>query len=326
MKAAVHARYGPPEVVRLVDVPKPIPSEDELLVKVHATTVNRTDSHYRAAKPFPMRFLSGLTKPRVAILGTEFAGEIETVGGAVTSFAVGDRVFGYCEGRFGAHAEYVVVPSSGRVAAIPPALSFEEAAPGTEGSHYALASINRARVTRDQDVLVYGASGAIGSAAVQLLKARGARVTAVCATRQVELAHSLGADRVVDYTRENFASGGQRYDLILDAWGGLSYFRCTRLFKPTGIYISSGGGPLGLNLFLTLASPLFRRGRLVFAYPTIDQSTVRYLADLLATGQFRPVIDRTYPFEQIVEAYHYVETGQKVGNVVVQVVSPNDGE
>jgi len=326
MKAAVHTRYGPPEVVNFAEVPKPIPSEDELLVKIYATTVNRTDSHYRSGKPFPMRLVSGLTKPRAAVLGTEYAGQVEAVGAAVTSFGVGDRVFGYCEGPFGAHAEYLVVPSSGRVAAIPTALTFEEAAPGTEGSHYALASINRARITRGQHVLVYGASGAIGSAAVQLLKARGAHVTAVCATKHVELVRELGADRVIDYTAENFAAGDERYDLVYDAFGGLSYFRCTRLFKPSGIYMSSGAGPLGLNLFLTLAAPLFRRGRLVFAYPKIDQSTVRYLAELLATGQFRPVIDRTYPFDQIVEAYHYVETGQKVGNVVVRVASPDGSE
>ena len=191
MKAAVHIRYGPPEVVRIIDVNKPVPTGNQVLIRVHATTVNRTDCHYRAAKPFVMRFLSGLTKPKATILGTEFAGEVAALGPEASSFQVGDRVFGYNEGPFGAHAEFMVMPESGLVAAMPANLAYDEAAPGTEGSHYALAHIQRAKITSGQVVLVYGATGAIGSAAVQLLKSYGVRVTAVCGAAHVALAHGL---------------------------------------------------------------------------------------------------------------------------------------
>jgi NADPH:quinone reductase-like Zn-dependent oxidoreductase len=190
----------------------PVPEHDELLVKVHATTVNRTDCGVRAGKPFIVRFFSGLTRPTRTILGNEFAGVVEAVGSAVTSFAVGDRVFGYCEGRFGAHAEYLTVPEDGSVAAMPSNASFVEAAPGTEGSHYALSYMRKARIGTGDDVLVYGATGAIGSAAVQLLKQLGASVTAVCATDYIGLVDGLGADRVVDYTAEDFTADEQRYD------------------------------------------------------------------------------------------------------------------
>jgi NADPH:quinone reductase-like Zn-dependent oxidoreductase len=189
MRAAVHTRYGPPEVVRISEVEKPTPKDKELLVKVHATTVNQTDSHYRAAKPFFMRFLSGLVRPRATVLGTEFAGEVEAVGSAVTSFKADDRVFGYNEGPFsahpfGAHAEYILIPESGLLATMPANLTYEEAAPSTEGSHYALSHLKSANIRSGQAVIVYGATGAIRSAAVQLLKILGASVTAVCATER----------------------------------------------------------------------------------------------------------------------------------------------
>jgi len=321
MKAAVQGRYGPPEVVRITEVPTPVPTENQLLVKVHATTVNRTDGHIRSGRPLVMRLLYGLTKPRVTILGNEFAGEVAAVGDAVAAFNVGDRVFGYCEGPFGAHAEYLVVPADGCVATIPRGLSYEEAAPGTEGSHYALSMLAKAAVHEGQDVLVYGATGAIGSAAVQLLKSMGVTVTAVCATAHVDLVRGLGADRVVDYTADDFTKDPQRFDLILDAWGELSYFRCTHLFKPSGIYMSTGPGPGWVNAVLPLATPLLRRNRVVFGLPKIDQSTVCYLAGLLESGQFRPVIDRHIPLDQIADAYRYVEAGQKVGNVVINVTT-----
>jgi NADPH:quinone reductase-like Zn-dependent oxidoreductase len=195
MKAAVHTRYGPPEVVQISEVTKPVAKDNELLVKVHATTVNRTDCGFRSGKPFFSRFFTGLVKPRGTVLGNEFAGEVEAVGNGVTSFTVGDRVFGFIglSGPFGAHAEYVTVPADGPLATIPANLSYEEAAPRTEGSHYALSNIRKAKIGGGQDVLVYGATGAIGSAAVQLLKTLGAGVTAVCATANVDLVRGSGA-------------------------------------------------------------------------------------------------------------------------------------
>lgn len=317
MKAAVNTRYGPPEVVHVVDVDKPLPADDELLVKVHATTVNRTDCGYRAATPPILRPVSGLTRPKRTILGNEFAGVVEAAGGSVTAFAVGDRVFGYCEGRFGAHAEYLTVPAHSSVAAMAANASFVDAAAGTEGSHYALACIRKAKVGAGDDVLVYGATGAIGSAAVQLLKHHGAHVTAVCATDHLGLVEALGADRVIDYTRQDFTADEQRYDLVIDAVGKRSFRECKRLLKPRGIYCSSDLGPLSQNPVLALITPLQRGKRVLFAIPTHDQEMIRYLGGLIESGAFKPLIDRHYPLDDIVEAYRYVETGQKVGNVVI---------
>ena len=209
MKAAVHTRYGPPDVVRIPEVDKPAAKDNEVLVKVHATTVNRTDCGLRAAKPFINRFFTGLSRPRVTVLGNEFAGAVEAVGRGVTSFEVGDRVFGYNGTRFGAHAEYLAIPEDGSLATMPANLTYEEAAASTEGSHYALSLIRKAKIRSGQDVLVNGATGAIGSAAVQLLKNLGANVTAVCGTEHVELVRGLGADRVIDYTAEDFTKDDQ---------------------------------------------------------------------------------------------------------------------
>jgi NADPH:quinone reductase-like Zn-dependent oxidoreductase len=320
MKAAVHASYGPPDVVRISEVEKPTPKDNELLVRVHATTVNRTDCGLRAAKPFVARFFTGLVRPRITVLGNEFAGAVEAVGGGVTSFEVGDLVFGFNGTSFGAHAEFMTMPQGGLVATMPATLTYEEAAPGTEGSHYALSLIRRARIHKGQDVLVNGGTGAIGSAAVQLLKHLGASVTAVCRTEHLELVRGLGADRVVDYTAEDFTKDEQTYDVVVDAVGKSSFGRCRRLLKPRGIYLSTDLGPLSQNPILALVTPLFGGKRVMFPIPREDQGVVRHLKELIESGEFRPLIDRRYPLDQIVEAYRYVETGQKVGNVVITVV------
>jgi NADPH:quinone reductase-like Zn-dependent oxidoreductase len=320
MKAAVRTSYGPPEVVRVAEVEKPAAGAGEVLVKVHATTVNRTDCGLRAAKPFFVRLFTGLTRPRVTVLGTEFAGEVEAVGAGVTSFEAGDRVFGFEGTRFGAHAEYLTVPETGLLATIPADLSYEQAAPGSEGSQYALSLIRSAKVRRGQDVLVNGATGAIGSAAVQLLKHLGANVTAVCGSEHVELVKGLGADRVVDYTAEDFTRDEQTYDVVVDAVGKSSFGRCRRLLRPRGIYLSTDLGPLSQNPLLALLTPLFGRRKAMFPIPRrADRELAEDLRGLLESGAFRPLIDRRYPLDQIVEAYRYVETGRKVGNVVVVV-------
>jgi NADPH:quinone reductase-like Zn-dependent oxidoreductase len=323
MKAAVHTRYGPPDVVRISEVDKPTAKDNEVLVKVHATTVNRTDSGLRAAKPFINRFFTGLRRPRVTILGNEFAGAVEAVGRGVRSFEVGDRVFGYNGTRFGAHAEYLAMPQDGSLATIPADLTYEEAAASTEGSHYALSLIRKAKLRRGQDVLVYGATGAIGSAAVQLLKHLGANVTAVCASEHLELVRGLGADRVIDYTAGDFTKDEQRYDVVLDAVGKSSFGRCRRLLKPGGIYLSSDLGPLSQNPILALITPLFGGKRVRFPIPRDNQEMVRYFKGLIESGAFRPLIDRRYRLEEIVEAYRYVESGQKIGNVVISVAPSN---
>jgi len=319
MKAAVHTRYGPPDVVRILEVDKPAAKDNEVLVKVHATTVNRTDSGLRAAKPFINRFFTGLRRPRVTVLGNEFAGQVEATGRGVRSFAVGDRVFGYNGTRFGAHAEYLAMPEDGSLATMPAKVTYEEAAPSTEGSHYALSLIRKAKIRSGQDVLVNGATGAIGSAAVQLLKGLGAEVTAVCGTEHVELVRGLGADRVIDCTAEDFTRDTQTYDVVLDAVGKSSFGRCKRLLKPGGIYLSSDLGPLSQNPILALITPLLRGKKVMFPIPRDNQEMVRYFRELLESGEFKPLIDRRYRLDEIVEAYRYVETGQKVGNVVISV-------
>jgi NADPH:quinone reductase-like Zn-dependent oxidoreductase len=319
MKAAVCTRYGPPEVVVISEVEKPATGDNGLLVKVHATTVNRTDCAYRAGKPFFMRFLTGLARPRSTVLGTEFAGVIEAIGSGVTSFGVGDKVFGYNEGPFGAHAEYLSVSEDGSVTTMPGNVTYQQAAPSTEGAHYALAHIRAAKIRSGQNILVYGATGGIGSAAVQLLKDLDANVTAVCDTDHMELVKGLGADRVIDYTAEDFTKDEQRYDVILDSVGKSSFSQCKRLLKQDGIYISSELGPLAQNPFRALIGALHGGKKIMFPIPKHDQLMMGHFRKLIESGEFRPVIDRTYPLDQIVEAYRYVEAGQKTGNVVISL-------
>ena len=319
MMAAVRTGYGPPEVVRIVEVDKPALKDNQVLVKVHATTVNRTDCGFRAGRPFFIRALTGLPQPKVTVLGTEFAGEVEAVGDSVTSFAVGDRVFGFKGLPFGAHAQYLVIPGDGFLATMPAQLSFEEAAPSTEGSHYALSFIRKAKVSSGQDVLVNGATGAIGSAAVQLLKHLGAKVTATCGSEHLKLVKGLGADRVIDYTAQDFTRDTQRYDVVLDAVGKSSFLRCRRLLKPRGVYLSSEFGPLAQNLVLALVAPLLGGRKVLLNIARDDPQVASYLREVLESGAFRPLVDRRYQLEEIVEAYRYVETGRKIGNVVISV-------
>ena len=258
------------------------------------------------------------------MLGNEFAGEVEAVGRGVTSFTVGDRVFGFEGSRFGAHAEYLAVPEDGFLATVPAALTYEEVAPSTEGSLYAQTLIGSAKVRRGYDVLVNGATGAISSAAVQLLHGLGARVTAVCHGDHADLVRGLGAHRVIDYTAQDFITDDQTYDVVLDAVGKSSFGRCRRLLRPKGLYLSTDLGPLSQNLALPLVTPLLGGRRVRFPIPrTPDRERVRQFQELLASGAFRPLVDRTYPLDEIVEAYRYVETGQKLGSVVISVRPPD---
>jgi len=309
-------------------VETPEAGENELLVKVEATTVNRTDCGYRAARPFILRFFTGLRRPKPSrrVLGTEFAGTVEAIGSSVTSFAVGDRVFGYLEGPFGAHAEYLTVREDASVATIPANATFEEAAASTEGSHYALANIRAAKIVSGQDVLVNGGTGAIGSAAVQLLKNLGAKVTVVCSAEHVALVERLGADRVIDYRATDFTMDDQTYDVVFDDAGKSSFARCKRLLNPTGIYLSTELGPFPQNPILALITPLSRGKTVRFPIPKHDQQMVRYIKELVESGAFSPVIDRRFPLDEIVDAYRYAETGQKVGNVVISVAQRAERE
>jgi len=254
MRAAVNERYGPPGVVEVVDVPTPKPGPGEVLVRIECSTVTRTDCGFRAPHPWFVRAFSGVRGPRHTILGSDFAGVIHAVGPGVDAFEVGDRVFGSTEDRFGTHAEYVAVQGNGAIAPIPAGVSFESAAASTEASHYALESLRSAGVRRGHAVLVYGATGAIGTAAVQLLQGRGVTVTAVCDTANIDLVAGLGADRVIDYQTTDFTADEQRYDIVFDAVGKSSFAACRRLLTPKGVYASTDLGPYSQNPFLALAT------------------------------------------------------------------------
>jgi NADPH:quinone reductase-like Zn-dependent oxidoreductase len=320
MKAAVNTRYGPPEVVSIAEVPTPVAGLGEVLVRVRATTVNRTDCGFRAAEPWIVRFFSGITKPKATILGCEFAGELAEVGEGVSSFAVGDRVFGFSEDRFGAHAEYLAFPADGPIATVPADLPFDQIAPSTEGSHYALSAITKVGIGGGQEVLLNGGTGAIGSAAIQLLKDLAANITAVADTEHLELVRGLGARRVIDRTVEDFTDDDHAYDVVFDAVGKSSFRRCKRLLKPDGLYLSSDLGPLSMNPVLALITPLFGGRRVRFPIPPKHtKQEVERIRSMIEAGTFRPVVDRRYPLEEIVEAYRYVETGQKIGNVVISI-------
>jgi NADPH:quinone reductase-like Zn-dependent oxidoreductase len=318
VRAAVRTRYGPPDVVRVEDVPEPVPGDGELLVRVHASTVNRTDCAYRSGTPSFMRLGLGLPHPRITVLGTEFAGVVERTGREVTGFAPGDRVFGYVEGRFGAHADLLAVDASASVAHVPEGVDLASAAAATEGAHYALAFARVARIRAGQDVLVLGATSGIGSAAVQLLAAGGVRVTAA-ARERTDLVSGLGADRVVEAAAEDVPDDGRRYDAVLDAVGKSTFGRARRLLKPSGVYVSSELGPKAQNVGLAMLWPVMRGRHVRFAFPLHDRAMIRRLADLLADGRFRPLIDRRYPLADIVDAYAYVESGRKLGNVVLDL-------
>jgi len=311
MRAVVHDRYGPPEVLRVDEVERPVPKEDEVLVHVHATTVTRTDCHMRAASPFIWRFMLGLLRPKRRILGIEFAGVVEAVGAAVTEFDVGDRVFGL---RNGSHAEYVCVREAGLIARIPAGMTFEQAAGVCDGMSQAMTGLRSGRVGPGTRLLVYGASGSCGTAAVQLAAYLGAHVTAVCNTKNLELVRSLGADEVIDYTQEDFTKNGETYDVVFDAVGKHSLLRSRRSLVQGGLYVATDRL---YNFPLAFLTRWIGTKRVVFDVSGYKRENVTLLEELLEAGKYSAVIDRTYPLEDVVEATRYVESWQKTGNVVL---------
>ena len=315
MKAVVFDRYGPPDVLRVEEIERPKPKDDEVLVKVRATTVNRTDCGFRAAEPFFSRFFTGLLRPKYRTPGMELAGEVVAVGGAVRRFAVGDEVFGL-RGN-GANAEYVCVRESGALAHKPAAMSFDEAAAVSDGACIALACLQRADPLEGKRIVVYGASGSIGTAAVQLAKALDAHVTAVCATKSVELVRSLGADEVVDYTQEDFTKNGESYDVVFDAVGKHSFRRCRGSLTTGGVYLETDLGFMWHVPPLALLTRWIGDKKVTLGIPKYTKADVLFVKELIEAGKYRAVIDRTYPLEDVVEATRYVETGQKIGNVVL---------
>ena len=318
MRAVIHDRYGPPEVLHLDDLPLPVPRDDEIRIRIHATTVTRTDCGIRRADPFIWRFIGGFFRPKQRVLGIELAGEVDAVGAGVTAFAVGDRVFGVTES--GAHAEAICLPETAAIAVMPPDLPFDEAAAACDGASLALACFRAADLQAGHRILVYGASGAVGSAAVQLAKDLGANVTAVCDTSHLELARRLGADRVIDYTAQDFATLGDRYDVVFDAVGKRSFRQSRRAVKAGGTYVTTDLGYLWHVPLLVLATRFAGRRRAALGITRYSQADVLFLRERLEAGAFKPVIDRHYPLADVVEATRYVETGQKTGNVILTVV------
>jgi len=320
MRAVVYTRYGPPEVLQLKEVEMPIPKDNEVLVKIHATTVNRTDCGFRKPEYGPIiRVIHGLFRPRKNILGNEMAGEIETVGKDVTTFTKGDQVFGVTTTNFGAHAEYICLPENGSIAKKPVNMSYEEAAAVCDGLTLGMNFIGRIDFAKARTILINGASGSIGSACLQLAKHHGMTVTAVCNTKNMELVRALGADRVIDYNRDDFTLDDLRYDVVIDAVGKSSFFRCKRLLKPGGVYFSTDLGFLAQNLFLPLLTRIFSSRRVKFPIPKVSKEDITFFKELIEAGHYKAVIDRRYPLEQIIEATKYVETGQKTGNVVITI-------
>ena len=317
MKAVVYDRYGPPDVLRLEEVERPVPDDDQLLVRVHASTVTRSDCGFRSAEIFISRFFTGLLRPKQRIPGMEFAGVVEAVGSSVAEFEVGDRVFGVTGA--GAHAQFTCIRESSPVARIPTGMSFEDAAAVCDGASLALACLRRAEPLQGRNVLVYGASGAVGTAGVQLAKHFGAEVTAVCNTATVELARSLGADEVIDYTRDDFTKNGKSYDVVFDAVGKHSFRRSRHSLKPGGTFVETDLGFMWHAPLLALLTRRIGSKRVTIGITHYAKEDVDLLKELVEAGEFRPVVSRTYPLEDVVEAHRYVETGQKTGNVVLTV-------
>lgn len=317
MRAALSTRYGGPEVISITDLPIPDPGPGQVRIRVRATTVSRTDCGTLRAHPFFMRLSHGLRRPRFVTLGLDFAGEVDAVGPGVARFVPGMRVFGLSPDRFGAHAEYLCLPEDAPIAQIPGPLAFSEAVL-CEGAWYAETYLDHFGLGQGQRILVYGASGAIGTAAVQLAKARGADVTAVVGSRHVALARDLGADHVIDYETCDFTATGEIYDFVLDAVGKTSYFDCRRLLAPDGRYAATDLGAWWQNIWLALWHQLRGSNRVRFPMPKADPAMIRRFAGLMEQGWLRAVIDRTYPLERIAEAFAYVETARKTGIVVIE--------
>jgi NADPH:quinone reductase-like Zn-dependent oxidoreductase len=320
MKAIVNTKYGPPEVLKLMEIEKPVPKDDEVLIKIHASTVNRTDCGFRQPQYLIVRLVSGLFRPKNIILGSELAGEIETTGKNVKTFKPGDKVYGLSTYNFGTHAEYICMPEKKSITIKPVNMSFDEAAAVCDGAFLSLAMIKTIDFSNTPEILINGASGSIGTASVQLARYYGAKVTAVCNTKNLELAKALGADFVIDYTKEDFTRDGKMYDVVLDVVGKSSFFKCKKILKPRGIYISSELGYLSQNIFLALITPFLPGKKVLFPIPKDRKEDMVFLRDLIEAGKYKAVMDRSYPLEEIIEATKYVETGEKTGNVVIKII------
>lgn len=316
MKASVYYKYGSSEVLKIEEVEKPRPNANEILVKVEATTVNRTDCAMLKAKPYIMRLFTGFFKPRNPILGTDFAGIIEEIGEEIKDFKIGDRVFGFSDLGVSSHAEYLCISKKKVWAIIAENVSFEHAAASLEGAHYAINFINKVKILANQKVLVYGASGAIGSAMVQILKHYGAEITAVGNSKSVEKLQKMGLKKVLDFEKEDFRKLDEKFDYIFDAVGKSSFFKTRHLLKSNGVYISSELGYMAQNVFLPLITIISDK-KVKFPIPSNIEASIKLISKLLENNEFEAFIDQKYTLDDIAKAFDYADSGKKTGNLVV---------
>lgn len=320
MTAVVYERYGPPEVLQIRQVPIPTPAADEVLIKVRASTVSSGDWRMRRADPITARFYNGLLRPaKVTILGFELAGDVVAIGADVTRFKPGDAVFGSPGFAFGAHAEYLCMPAAGMLAAKPANLTYQEAAAIPNGAYTALLYLRKGGIQPGQRVLVNGASGAVGVYAVQLAHAFGAQVTGVCSTRNLDLVSRLGAERVIDYTREDFCAGSETYDIILDTVGKASYARCRSALAPDGVFLETAFSVMILLQMAWTARVGPQRVIHVTEQEGSGRTELLTIKGMVEAGQLRPVVDRCYSLAETAAAHAYVEQGHKIGSVIVEV-------
>jgi NADPH:quinone reductase-like Zn-dependent oxidoreductase len=317
MKASIRRTYGLPNQIRIENIEKPIPKDNEVLIKVHAATVNRTDCAILTAKPFIMRFVLGLFRPRKIILGTDFAGKVVGIGKNVKSFCINDRVFGFNDMGSKSQSEYLT-QTEDNLFSIPDNIDNKQAAASLEGAHYAYTFIHKVNIQSGQKILINGVTGGIGSALIQFVKQYDVTITATCNTKNIKLIESLGADKIYDYTKENFTDDKEKYDYIFDTVGKSTFGKCKPLLKEGGIYISSELGPYSQNLFYAIIT-MFLNKKVIFPAPYSTQKTIPYIMELLKQEKFKPIIDREYSLEDINLAYEYVLRGEKIGNVIINI-------
>jgi NADPH:quinone reductase-like Zn-dependent oxidoreductase len=317
MKASIRRTYGLPNQIRIENIEKPIPKDNEVLIKVYAAAVNRTDCAILTAKPFIMRFVLGLFRPRKIILGTDFAGKVVAIGKNVKSFCINDRVFGFNDMGSKSQSEYLT-QTEDNLFSIPDNIDNKQAAASLEGAHYAYTFIHKVNIQSGQKILINGATGGIGSALIQFVKQYDVTITATCNTKNIKLIESLGADKIYDYTKENFTDDKEKYDYIFDTVGKSTFGKCKPLLKEGGIYISSELGPYSQNLFYAITT-MFLNKKVIFPAPYSTQKTIPYIMELLKQEKFKPIIDREYSLEDINLAYEYVLRGEKIGNVIINI-------
>ena len=322
MIASIRRNYCSPDQINIEQIGKPIPKDNEILIRVYNTTVNRTDCANLTAKPFIMRFVLGLFKPREIILGTDFAGEVISIGKNIKSFSIGDRVFGFIDTGAKSQAEYITATSD-NVFFIPNNIDYKHAAASLEGAHYAYTFLHKVNIESGQSILINGATGGIGSALLQFVRQYDVKIAATCNTKNIGLIKSLGADKIIDYTKSDFTDDSDTYDFVFDLVGKSTFQKCKSVLKDKGIYISSELGPYSQNIFYPLLTSMSGK-KVIFPVPYNTQKTIPFISKHLETGKFKPVIDREYTLEDISEAYEYVIKGEKTGNVLINLIPKNE--